>query len=160
MHTESDFSLRAFLSTLLLDAWHDATLALYANYRQRHVGSVVVLNQQPNADQHAEQTRYPTLSTRMKIAYKAIAVGCAIEASFASLFALGGFGPCGPNNPLGYIGLLAHFFPGMFVAAGIDEYVTLSGAVGAIVVILIQASFWSLISLWFLKARSKTETLE
>jgi len=94
-------------------------------------------------------------SIRMKTIYKAIAIGCAIEAFFASLFALGGFGPCGPTNPFGFIGMVAHFFPGMFIAAGIDDYFKLSDVVGEIVIVLVQAIFWSAISFQFVKREKR-----
>jgi hypothetical protein len=94
----------------------------------------------------------------MKTRYKAIAIGCATEAFFASLFALGGFGPCGPTNPLGFIGMLAHFFPGMFIAAGIEEYFKLSDIGGDILIVLIQAIFWSAISFQFVKRGGRSST--
>lgn len=82
----------------------------------------------------------------MKPLTRALAIGCAIEAVAAGMFALGGFGPCGPSNLFGFIGMVAHFFPGLVVFEAVNAVAKIPDAIATITIVVAQALFWSAIS--------------
>ena len=84
---------------------------------------------------------------------KAAIIGCSVEAVLAGAFALGGFGPCGPANPIGFAGLLGHIFPSLLVVWGLGLGEFLPNVVTAALTIAIQSAFWSFIALWLLAPR-------
>ena len=73
---------------------------------------------------------------------KAVSVGVAVEAVLLGCFALGGFGPCGPSNPLGFIGMLAHLFPGFAVAALMSTVFEAPEVLATTIIVVVQAVFW------------------
>lgn len=66
-------------------------------------------------------------SARMQL-IKTLMGACAIEAACVGAIVLGGFGPCGPTNPVGYIGLLAHL-PAMLVLGPLSMWFKLPSAI-------------------------------
>jgi len=85
---------------------------------------------------------------------KAILIGCGIEAGFVSLFAVGGFGPCGPSNPLGFLGMAAHL-PGMFALAAIKEFIDIPDSAMIVWMIVLQVILFTLLSYGVLHFRVK-----
>jgi hypothetical protein len=82
---------------------------------------------------------------------RATLMGCAIEAGFGELFAVGGFGPCGPGNPLGLVGVIAHV-PGILGSMALSAIFHVPDAVGPAVIIVFQLLFWTLLIWGFLRA--------
>jgi hypothetical protein len=58
------------------------------------------------------------------------------------MFAVGGFGPCGPSNPLGSVGWLAHLLPGAVVAWMLESGLAAHGAILVVAAVASQAAFW------------------
>ena len=76
----------------------------------------------------------------------AVWIGTAIEVTFAWMLFGAGWGPCGPGSPLGFVGLIAHLFPGMLVA-GLSEALGAPKEISNIVIIITQLAFWSWLAL-------------
>jgi len=85
---------------------------------------------------------------------KAVLVGCAMEAAAAACFAAGGFGPCGPSNPLGFVGLLLHL-PSFLAMAPLMSFATLPEYVGTGLMILVQAVLFAAIAYSVFRRRAR-----
>jgi hypothetical protein len=93
---------------------------------------------------------------------KAITIGCLIEAFFAGLLALGGFGPCGPTTLAGGIGMFGHF-PAILAIGGLESVLhqllpslpDILDSLGTPLMLVLQAAFWSLIASVFLSKSTK-----
>ncbi|MCW5658423.1 MAG: hypothetical protein KIT60_12025 [Burkholderiaceae bacterium] len=88
----------------------------------------------------------------------ALLIGAALETVFASMFAAADFGPCGPNNPLGFIGYLTHLFPGIVVLESLGEGGRSSIAVAVSTIVTAQVLFWSVLAYAVLKLRSAKDS--
>jgi hypothetical protein len=79
---------------------------------------------------------------------------------FASLFAFSGFGPCGPSNPFGFIGVLTHIFPGMLVFAALNTFVKLPDIFSPVIIVVSQAIFWSGLTFVLLRIGQRLDKLD
>jgi hypothetical protein len=75
---------------------------------------------------------------------KTLLSACLLEAACAGAVVLGGFGPCGPTNPAGYIGLLAHL-PAMLVLGPLSMWITLPSAIEFMAAAAIQVGVFAAI---------------
>jgi hypothetical protein len=73
----------------------------------------------------------------MKPLPKAFAIACAIEGTLAASFASAGFGPCGLDNPLGFLGLLGHL-PAVLIAWPVLSLVRIPEWLTAAVLVSLQ----------------------
>jgi hypothetical protein len=82
---------------------------------------------------------------------KAILWASAVECASVAMLLLGGFGPCGPSNPLGLIAMLLNIFPGAMVVFGLQAIFkpnVLNDTVCEILAVAIQLGFFWLIFYW------------
>ncbi len=84
---------------------------------------------------------------------KAIISGIAIEGiMFSAMYGIG-WGPCGPNSPVGFILMLFHF-PGSMLAAPF-AWMKFPSYLDAPILFFCSALFWVLISYAFLVTRKR-----
>ena len=72
----------------------------------------------------------------------AVGIGAVLELIFAWMFFGSGWGPCGPGSALGFIGLIAHIFPGLLVGLFVQS-LGAPDQITNIVVVAAQFGFWS-----------------
>ncbi len=83
----------------------------------------------------------------MRPGLRAVLVGCGIEACLAATFAASGFGPCGPSNPIGFVGVIGHI-PGLLIVEGLGHAVRIPGSAETGVMIGMQAIMFAALAYW------------
>ena len=105
----------------------------------------------------------------MRAELKSLIAAVFVEGASFALFALGGFGPCGPSNPLGFAALLLNVFPGALIGALVlsalegrvrPEVLDGIGAVVTILIGLVQLSFYWILFFVPFKKREGTRPLQ
>ena len=91
----------------------------------------------------------------MRLLLLSFGAGLATELLFTWMAVGTGWGPCGPGTFLGLIGLVAHLFPGIILAAGAYEAFGASNAVTYSVAGISQLCFWVLLFWFFFRARAR-----
>jgi hypothetical protein len=98
----------------------------------------------------------------MKPVLKSLIAAVLVEGLSFALFALGGFGPCGPSNPLGFAALLLNIFPGglggALVLNALEGRVRpelLDGPAVPILIGVVQLGFYWLLFLMLFKRRGQ-----
>jgi len=88
----------------------------------------------------------------MRIGVQAFLIGAGVELVFAWMMVGAGWGPCGPGSPLGFIGMLAHMFPGMILGAVATD-LGFSGVNAAVILFGSQFVVWSAMAFLWLTLR-------
>ena len=82
---------------------------------------------------------------------KAVVAGIATEIAFATIAVFGYFNP---ENPAAFLGVLLHYFPGVFVSALLLHYFKLGLFVTAVIAFTAQVPLWVWLWYAFLSRRS------
>ncbi len=93
----------------------------------------------------------------MKALHKAMLIAFVVEAASAGTLAVGSFGPCGPGNPIGLIGMIFHL-PGIAAWLALSTVVKLPETVGLGLVVVIQFLFWALLVVALQRTMRSAET--
>lgn len=87
---------------------------------------------------------------------KAMLIAAVVESVFAGTFAVGGFGPCGPGNPIGLVGMLAHL-PGFAAWLVLSTVLKLPEAAAPALIVALQFLFWAILIAGLQRAMRQSE---
>lgn len=90
----------------------------------------------------------------MNLALRAVLIGCTVEGTLAAMFAASGFGPCGPSNPIGYVGVIGHL-PGALLVGPLASSLHFPDHVATVLIVVLQASMFSGIAYAFIRLRGR-----
>jgi len=89
---------------------------------------------------------------------RALLIGCAVEATLGALFAVAGFGPCGPSNPIGYIGMIGHL-PGVLLVAPWASALKVPDSISTVLVVIAQVTVFSVIAFLIYRRKGTRRTI-